>query len=207
MMQTDRRSRPLSPATFAEFYLRLHQKSINSAKLFDSSWTCHTPHRGDTLRWSKNALPLATIGKASVPLFANFLDRLILLTPSECQKLLGTAVLLSRREAFRHCIDGGKIRALQAALGTASVAAVLKSTSIQKAPTTGSDWQMTSLLAEAFSHVEQVCQGPRKMVLETIKVALPRQLPVLQSSYDETSFDNLLREVCAWYPELTWLFG
>jgi len=145
--------------------------------------------------------------KAGVPLFSNFLDRLILLTPAECQKLLCTAVLLSRREAFRHCINGGRIRALQAALGAASVAAVLKSTSIQKAPSTSSDWQVISLLAEAFSHVEQVCQGPRRMVLETIKVALPRQLPVIQSSYDEMGFDNLLREVCAWYPELTWLFG
>lgn len=207
MMLTDRRSRPLSPETFADFYVRLHQKSITTSRLFDASWSCNTPRRSDTLRWSKNLLMPAKSLKVETPLFMKFLDRLILLSPADCQKLLCTAVLLSRREAFRHCIDGGRIRALQTALGASNVAAVLKSTSIQQAPPRSSDWHVNSLLGEALSHVQQVCQGRRQLVFEYIKIALPRQLPVLQSHYDEASFDNLLREVCAWHPELTWLFG
>jgi len=196
-----------SPATFVEFYLRLHQKLVIPASVFDSSWACQVRHLGDSLRWSKNVFIHPKNVELGAPLFASFLDRLILLPPQGCQKLLCTTILLARREAFRHCIDGGKVRALQAALGASTVTAILKTTTIYENPLNSSDWRLESLLAEAFSHIERVCSGSRQTVLGAIKIALPREMPVIQSDYSELGFEKLLRDACSLHSELTWLFG
>ena len=194
-------------AGVADCYSRLHRRLVSPQALVDPSWGCELAQQGSCLRWGAQLCRKPGSTLVQQVYFSSFLQRFALLTPPELQKILCACVLLSRREKFRHCIDGVKIRALQALIGSASMAALMASKTTHRAPVGSSDWCVESLLSEGFAHVERASAGQPRMLLDLIRLGLPRQLAVVSSVHDAGDFEALVREVHQWYPEFTWLFG
>lgn len=199
----------LLPHNLASFYCRLHRKIVTSRHLFDSSWDCEEVNEGDRILWAGRLLSAQPASVQSTPLFSTLIERLILLTPAELQRLLCAAVVLSRRDEFRHCIDGNKLRGLRDAIGSRGLDAILQSRTVVESPGIDSetDWNITSLCSEGYSHICSFYDGRRAVILEMLKIALPKTISVKLSNCSEKTFESLVREAHKWYPEFRWLFG
>jgi hypothetical protein len=199
----------LLPHNLASFYCRLHRKIVSPGHLFDPSWDCDGANEGDRILWAGRLLHAETATDQSPPLFSTLIERLILLTPSELQRLLCATVVLSRREEFRHCIDGNKLRILRDTIGSKGLDAILQSRTAVDSPGIESetDWNIVSLCGEAYSHICSFHEGQSTVVLDILKIGLPKTISVKPSSCDEKTFESLVRESHKWYPEFRWLFG
>ena len=199
----------LAPEALAELYCRLHEKSIQHGGMFDDSWEIEPASAGAKRDWASTALRFAPSRNSRGPFFSHFIERLVLLAPDELQRLLCAAVLLGKADTFRRCIDGGKIRRLDAVVGSTVIAAVqnlrLNTDSLPGAATP--DWNVAALLGEAYAHIDKIYRGQRQLVLDYLRIALPRELPHLRSDCDEATFERQVRQAHEWYPELKWLFG
>ena len=201
------RLQPVPPATLANHYCRFHHKFVQPGRLFDRSWDCESTQVQGRLEWCRSMIFPGKVTAQPTPLFGNFIERMALISPAQLQSLLCSAVLLSRRESFRHCINGAKIRTIHEMIGTPALAALLKSRSVHKAPTVPIDWTVPALLGEGFALINRTYSGQRSVILDLIRFALPRDLPDCILESDEQSFEKLVVETHKWYPELQWLFG
>lgn len=197
------------PDTLAQFYCRLHEKSANPGGLFDPSWEVEPVTALVRHSWSAEVLRFSQGKNNRSPFFSHFIERLILLAPIELQKLLCAAVLLSKGGCFCRCIDGTKIRALDAVIGSTGLAAVrgMRTHQPAQASMKGPDWSVGALLGEAYAHIDLVYRGQRQLVLDYLRIALPRELPHMRSDCDAETFEKMVRQAHEWYPEFKWLFG
>ena len=199
----------LTPQAIAQLYCRLHEKSVQPGGMFDVSWEIEPVSAGAKCEWAAAALRISATRNSRGPFFSHFIERLVLLAPDQLQSLLCAAVLLSKAETFRRCIDGSKIRSLDAMVGSPVIAAVrnlrLNAISLPGAPTP--DWNVAALLGEAYADIDRIYRGQRQLVLDYLRIALPRELPHLRSDCDEATFERQVRQAHEWYPELKWLFG
>lgn len=200
----------VAPEQLAQLYCRLHEKSVQPERLFDPSWDVEPVTAVARQAWSTEVLRFSPGKNVRDPFFSHFIERLILLAPRELQKLLCAAVLLSKGDSFRRCIDGAKIRHLDALIGSTGLAAVrsLRANQTVRPTAAGAtDWTVDALLGEAYAHIDLVYRGQRQLVLDYLRIALPRELPPARSSCDEAAFEQLVRQAHEWYPEFKWLFG
>lgn len=200
---------PVAPDQLAQLYCRLHEKAAQPDCLFDPSWGIEPVSASARHAWSTQALRFSPGKNVRDPFFSHFIERLILLAPRELQKLLCAAVLLSKSDSFRRCIDGQKIRQLDAVIGSTGLAAVrsLRASHTARPTAMATDWSVGALLGEAYAHIDLVYRGQRQLVLDYLRIALPRELPPSRSDCDEAKFEQLVRQAHEWYPEFKWLFG
>lgn len=200
---------PVAPEALAQLYCRLHEKAIQPGCLFDPTWEIEPAAVIARQVWSAEVLHFSSGKTVRVPFFSHFIERLILLAPRDLQKLLCAAMLLSKGDRFRRCIDGGKIRSLDAVIGSSGLAAVrnLRTNLTTQPAVAAIDWSVGALLGEAYAHIDQVYRGQRKLVLDYLRIALPRDLPHVRSDCNEVAFERLVRQAHEWYPEFKWLFG
>ena len=196
-----------SALVIASHYCRLQQRLDAKGALFDPSWGCAANSRADRLAWVDALHARTAPGTACERLFCDPLERLMLLAPPTLQKLFCAVVLQSRREQFRRCIDGPKVRALHVLIGSEAMQAIRSSRTIYPEIHASTDWGIPTLLAEAFGHFERAGCPAQALVASYVRIGLPMQLPAVATGYDSATFRSLLRETHHFFPELKWLFG
>lgn len=199
----------VTPEALADLYCRLYDKSARPECLFDPSWEIEPVAASARQAWSAKVLHFASGVNAREPFFSHFIERLILLAPRELQKLLCAAVLLSKSAGVRRCIDGAVVRRLDSVIGTAGLAAIrsMHANPAVQPTYVMTDWSVRALLGEAYAHIDLIYRGQRQLVLEYLRVALPRELPHVRSDCGEADFERLVRQAHELYPEFKWLFG
>jgi hypothetical protein len=200
---------PAAPSALviANHYCRLHQRLNAKGALFDPSWGCDANRSADRLAWVDGLHARIAPGTACERLFHDPLERLMLLAPPILQKLFCAVVLQSRREQFRRCIDGPKVRALHELIGSDAMFAIRSSRIIYPEIHASVDWGIPALLAEAFGHFQRAGCPAQALVASYVRIGLPLQLPAVPPGYDSATFRSLLRDTHHFFPELKWLFG
>ena len=191
----------------ADCYFRWHLKLMQNEALFDPSWDCESTRLQDRLRWADRLFNASGRRLPQDPLFARVIERLILLKPIDVQRLSCAMSLLARRDDLRRCIDGPTVRTLQAMVGTAALAAILRSQRIPQSGPAAADLSVRTLVAQGFSRLTHVYDGHWSMALQYLRLAFPADMPTVPCIEDASQFERMLREAHAWYPETTWLYG
>jgi hypothetical protein len=204
---------PIKLESLVDYYYRLEQKAAKPSTLLDPSWHCDGDRYVDRQAWYRSIILAPKDVSLSPPLFTHIVERLVLLIPQDLQKLLCGIVLLSRRDQFRRCIDGTKIRTLHSIIGAEGIRTILNGQNLrstQLAFEDEIDWTVPAVLSEGAAHLREIYTRPRQWVLDLIEIALPRNLARIESTVDgidSSAFENLVLDVHQWYPELKWLFG
>lgn len=196
----------LSAATLSRYYCRLHAKLSSTESIFDSSWAAAPIAANDQFQWTLTAFQLNDTDTATLG-FENFIDRLLLLSAAELRRIVCALGALQHQQHLRFCIDGSRLRPLQALIGPIGYAQVMAPADRGASRGSQSAWTVESLCIDGTRQLMSNAMDMHPITLLFLKVGLPRNHVVAPAETADTATELPLTTLRAWFPELRWLFG
>lgn len=196
----------LSATTLAGYYCRLHAKLNSPGALFDASWAEAPISQVDQLRWGSKALQLSESESSNLS-FDRFIDRLLLLTPVELERIACALGAFQNQQSLRFCIDGPRLRDLQSMIGRLGYAEIMRPVDRPLPQKFLAEWSVESLCIDGFKQLMSNAIDMHPITHRFLQVALPRN--VSGSPEPGLIFDRELpfTSLRTWFPEFRWLFG